>query len=386
MRICHVTPHLPPDQAANALLPFHLGTWAVEAGHEVRFVAHPPRAGAASDVPGSATWIPSHQQATRFLRTTKLASCQELWRVVTQARPAVAWADVVHVHSNGLLAESVALLAGVLGKPVVLTLYGTEIWHYRAKPFDLFTRMLRRARLVTYYSRGLMDRARAFGLARPGAAVVYPPVAEAFQFHDVAGQMHLRRELGIEARHLLVNVKRLHPLAGQKTLIEAMPAILTAHPDTQLLVCGTGPLRTDLEARSRALGVQDHVRLTGLIDNRLVAQHCAAADLFVLPSQLEACPTVAVEALASGTPVVSSDNPGGVELHELFGDDVTVVPRGDASLLATAVTERLTHKRRTRPSTAEVLAREFRPNVVWRRFLRIYQDAAGREHVSDHAA
>ncbi|MGE3839998.1 MAG: glycosyltransferase family 4 protein [Vicinamibacterales bacterium] len=386
MRICHVTPHLPPDQAANALLPFHLGTWAAEAGHEVRFVAHPPRAGAAANLPGSAVWIPSHLQATRFLRATKLASCQELWRVTTHARAAVAWADVVHVHSNGLLAESSALLAGVLNKPVVLTLYGTEIWHYRAKPFDLFTRMLRRARLVTYYSRGLMDRARDFGLARPGAAVVYPPVAETFQWHDVASQMHLRRELGVEARHLLVNVKRLHPLASQKTLIDAMPAILAAHPDTQLFVCGTGPLRAELEAQSLARGVHTHVRFAGLVDNHLVAHYCAAADLFVLPSQLEACPTVAVEALASGTPVVSSDNPGGVELHELFGDDVEVVPRGDAGQLAAAVIERLAHKRRTRPSTAEVLAREFRPDVAWRRFLRIYQDAAGREHVRDNAA
>jgi hypothetical protein len=44
VRICHVTPHLPPDQAANALLPYHLGCWARDAGDEVSFIAHPPRA------------------------------------------------------------------------------------------------------------------------------------------------------------------------------------------------------------------------------------------------------------------------------------------------------------------------------------------------------
>ena len=63
--------------------------------------------------------------------------------------------------------------------------------------------------------------------------------------------------------------------------------------------------------------------------------------MFALPSLLEALPTVAVEALASGTPVVSADHPGGVELHELFGDDVQVVPKGQVSGLADALDESL---------------------------------------------
>jgi glycosyltransferase involved in cell wall biosynthesis len=119
--------------------------------------------------------------------------------------------------------------------------------------------------------------------------------------------------------------------------------------------------------------VASHVTFAGLVDNAMVAHYCAAADLFVLPSLLEACPTVAVEALASGTPVVSADHPGGVELGALFGDDVRVVPRAQAAPLAKAIVEGLDRKRRTRPSTATVLAREFRPAVVIDRFRRVYQ-------------
>ena len=54
---------------------------------------------------------------------------------------------------------------------------------------------------------------------------------------------------------------------------------------------------------ARSAGVERHVDFTGLVDNIAIARYCAAADLFVLPSLLEALPTVAVEALACGTPV-----------------------------------------------------------------------------------
>jgi hypothetical protein len=58
MRILHVTPHLPPDQAANALLPWQLGTWAAAEGALVEYVAHPPRAGGHASLPGPAVWVP----------------------------------------------------------------------------------------------------------------------------------------------------------------------------------------------------------------------------------------------------------------------------------------------------------------------------------------
>jgi glycosyltransferase involved in cell wall biosynthesis len=311
------------------------------------------------------------------MRKTKLASLSEAARILRVVGPLLSRADVVHVHSNGLLAEMAGWVAARRGKPVVLTLYGTEIWHYRRPKglADLFTRLYFASTRITFYSQGLLDRARELGLDRPGLSVVYPPVADDFTFHDPYAQGILRERLHVRNRHLLVNVKRLHPLAGQRYLIEALPLVLRAHPDTRLVICGTGPLADQLSALAQALGVSQHVTFTGLIDNARVADYCAAADLFVLPSLLEACPTVAVEALASGTPVVSADHPGGVELHALFGDDVTVVPREQHGPLALAIGQGLEHKRRTGRDTHDVLAREFRPAVVWSRFLLTYQKA-----------
>src|SRR5512145_2210278 len=131
-------------------------------------------------------------------------------------RASIARADVVHVHSNGLLAELGVLVARRRGKPVVLTLYGTEIWHYAPKRWgpDLFTRAYHRASAVTFYSERLLGRACELGLTRRNMATIYPPVGPLFSYHDERAQAEARQALGITNRHLLVNVKRLHPLAG----------------------------------------------------------------------------------------------------------------------------------------------------------------------------
>jgi glycosyltransferase involved in cell wall biosynthesis len=377
MRILHVTPHLPPDQAANALLPWQLGLWASEAGDEVGYVAHPPRAGRATSLPGSVVWVPRRSDGIlpRTSRVGAVLSAYSVWRALS---PGLDAADVVHVHSNGLLAELAVLLARRRNKPVVLTLYGTEIWHYRPRQaVDLFTRAYRAASFVTFYSRRLKSRAEELGLARRNARVVYPPAAPQFVFHDEGAQGAARAALGVANRYLLVNVKRLHPLAGQRYLIEAMSEVIRDHPDTKLVICGTGPLLGELTAAARSAGVERHVEFAGLIDNAVVAKYCAAADLFVLPSILEALPTVAVEALACGTPVVSSDNPGGLELNEAFGPDVTVVPREQPPALARAISEFLRHKRRTLSGTRETIDREFRAAAAAAHYRAIYAEIAG---------
>ena len=378
MRILHVSPHLPPDQAANALLPWQLGIWSREQGDEVEYVAHAPRAGGTSPLPGPVAWV--HRRSggavDRFLRIGSIRSASAIRRVLL---PRIARADVVHVHSNGLLAEMAILLARRLGRPTVLTLYGTEIWHYEPRRWpDLFTRAYRSATHVTFYSDRLMTRANDLGLGRRDAQVIYPAVGHSFAWHDAASQAAERSALGMGSRHLLLNVKRLHPLAGQRFLIEALSEVVRHHPDTRLVMCGTGPLADALKSAARSFGVERHVVFAGLVDNATVARYCTAADLFVLPSLLEALPTVAVEALACGTPVVSSDNPGGLELSDLFGPDVAIVPKEQPMALAGAIAHFLEHKRRTLPQTREAIDREFRPDAVAGRYRAIYDEIARR--------
>lgn len=376
MRICHVSPHLPPDQAANALLPAELGKWSHARGDEVIFLAHEPAQGRAGhDLPfGRTVRLPRRVRVGAIARLLRIETLRQARLIQSTLDREAAGADLLHLHSNGLIIEVAAAWAARRGIPYILTLYGTEIWHYRRRwPIDPFTRAYRRARAVTFYSRKLMEKAVSLGLARPNLSVVYPTIAAAFQSQTDATRAEWRQALGITEPHVILNVKRLHELAGQTYLIDAFATLARRRRDVRLVICGTGPLRQTLEEQSRGLGIADRVTFTGLVTNEEVARFAAVADVFALPSLLEALPTVAVEALASGTPVVSADHPGGEELHELFGDDVQVVSRRNVDGLAQALTDALESPRRVRPETLDLVQRHFGPDAVHKAYGKLYK-------------
>jgi len=380
MRICHVSPHLPPDQAANALLPAQLGTWSHAAGAEVSFVTQPPSQGRGTSepLPGPVRRV-TGRSGSRLQHVLRIDTFRRSRSIVGALRELAIDADLLHLHSNGLIVEVAAAWARRRGLPYVLTLYGTEVWHYRRRwLIDPYTKAYHGAAEVTFYSDRLMARARELGLTRTGLSVIYPAVSPSFVQADSATREAWRAELGIAEPHVLLNVKRLHPLAGQSVLIDAFARVARGRSDLRLVICGTGPLRADLEAQATHLGVASRVTFAGLVPNAQVARYAAVADLFVLPSLLEALPTVAVEALAAGTPVVSADHPGGQELHALFGDDVEVVPKQNADLLAEALTARLQTPRRTHAVSAAIVRQRFSPEAVREAYDEVYQRVRGR--------
>lgn len=386
MRICHVSPHLPPDQAANALLPAELAAWAHARGDQVTLVAHEPAQGrAAQDLPFGRVWrLPRKPPTSGVSRLLRIDTLKQARVIQAAMNAAAADADILHLHSNGLIIEVAAAWAKRRGIPYVLTLYGTEIWHYQRRwPIDPFTRAYRNAGAVTFYSRKLMERAVSLGLDRPGLSVVYPTISAAFAPQNEPTRAAWRATLGIAEPYVVLNVKRLHELAGQRYLIDAFARVARERRDVRLVICGTGPLREALESQARDAGVAARVTFTGLVANLDVAKYAAVADVFVLPSLLEALPTVAVEALASGTPVISADHPGGIELHEIFGQDVLVVPKTNVDGLTTALADALAQPRRVGAATLGLVQRHFGPEAVHRAYLQIYASRRSKSRTSE---
>jgi glycosyltransferase involved in cell wall biosynthesis len=129
-------------------------------------------------------------------------------------------------------------------------------------------------------------------------------------------------------------VARLEAEKGHRTLVDAWPLVLAAHPEAWLLIVGEGSERNALEAQAASLGISGRVVFTGRRED--VPAVTAALDVAVLPSYREAQGLSVLEAMALSRPVVAS-NVGGIP--EMIDDGVSglLVPPGDCEALAAAI-------------------------------------------------
>lgn len=134
---------------------------------------------------------------------------------------------------------------------------------------------------------------------------------------------------------VIVGVGRLEPEKDWSLLLRALARVRTHRPGVRLVVLGTGAGEQALRDEARALGIADAVDLPGFAANPYAAMR--AASVVALTSRYEGLPSVLVEALACGTPVVATDSSGGVAEALDGGRLGRLVPPGDAEAVAEAI-------------------------------------------------
>ena len=134
------------------------------------------------------------------------------------------------------------------------------------------------------------------------------------------------------------SIGRLSTQKGYMYLIQAMPTLLARLPNVRLEIVGEGELKTALVAEIGRLGLQAHVAILPKSEN--VIPFLQNLDLFVLPSLWEGLPTVVLESMACGTPVLATDISG---TRELVQDGKTgwLVKPADPSALANRIFQAL---------------------------------------------
>jgi len=152
----------------------------------------------------------------------------------------------------------------------------------------------------------------------------------------------LRKRHGFSETPLVLFSGRLIAKKGVGILLEAFSEVVDDIP-AQLAIVGDGPLRSELESRAAELGLPvNSVHFAGFVEPARLSEWYAMADVFVLPSS-ETWGVVVLEALASGLPVLVSDEVG---CHpDVIQDDMVgeVVPARDVWALAAALQRRLRH-------------------------------------------
>jgi glycosyltransferase involved in cell wall biosynthesis len=274
-------------------------------------------------------------------RTIALGAARQrsaLWPFVRYLRSERPDILCVHTEHTALAAIWARALARVATRIVVCqhnTLSAQSRranWQYRVLPL-LFRLFASRADAIVAVSEGVAeDLVVACGLSRDRVSVIYNGVAGGdFALRSAAPPEH---RWYAEHSQVIVAAGRLVEQKDFATLLRAF-ALVAQRRAARLILLGEGPLRASLEALARTLGVADRIDMPGFRANPLPYLRSAAA--VVLSSRYEGFGLVLAEALACGTPVVSTDCPHGpAEIldHGRYG---RLVPVGDPESLARAI-------------------------------------------------
>ncbi|NLE83212.1 MAG: glycosyltransferase family 4 protein [Chloroflexi bacterium] len=173
-------------------------------------------------------------------------------------------------------------------------------------------------------------------------------------------------------RFTIGTVGRLAEQKGYTHLLAALPLVLGRHSETKLVFLGDGELRSELEAQTRQRGLEGQVEFAGQVKN--VQERLQGFDLFVSSSLWEGLPTVIMEAMAAGLPVVATDIAG---TREMIADGVNgrLVPCGDPLALADAINEMIEnpHLRQKISNAGRLAVKQFSIDEIAKTYLKLYE-------------
>lgn len=248
---------------------------------------------------------------------------------------------VRHFHAHfASMSTTVARLASLItGIPYSFTAHAKDIFHESVDPDDLRRKLRDAHHAITISNFNLEFLRTTYGKAVTSRLhLVYNGI-------DLDRFAYRPRAQMPEAPRIL-SVGRLVEKKGFDQLVAAAAQLLKAGRELTVTIIGEGPLRAELTQQIVDLGVQDHVRLLGPRTQEEVREALMSHDLFVAPFQVAAdgnadgLPTVLLEAMAVGIPIVAGDVTAVGEVIRT-GETGWLVPSNDLPALVSAMSEAL---------------------------------------------
>ena len=342
MRICHVITRLIVGGAQENTLLTCRGL--AERGHQVVLIAG-PQTGAEGSLWNAARECGCEVVEVKALRRRvrplkDLVAIGSLGRLFERLRP-----DVVHTHSSkaGILGRWAAVRARV---PVIVhTIHGMSFNRTQSAPVRALYRFLeRRAARSTHaivtVADAMIVQALESRIAPANRFVTIRSGMETSRFvPDRQARERVRAKWGVSDDEVVVGtIARLFENKGYEEILAAMPHAVSREGRLKFVWIGDGIRRSDYERKLQALGLQDRVKMVGLISPEAIPEHVNGFDIILHASRWEGLPRAIVQGLLMGLPAISFDNDGAPEVV-LPGETGMLVPFGQSAGLAEAIVE-----------------------------------------------
>lgn len=284
--------------------------------------------------------------------------------------------DLLHVHyaiphaSAAITAKQVLAEEGI-HVPVITTLHGTDITLLgKDASFEpVISFAINKSDVVTAVSNSLKnDTYKLFGINRDIEVI---PNFINQQKLDFPGKEEMRKEYADMDERVVVHISNFRPVKRIVDVVDAF-AMMNKEVKSKLILVGDGPERSKAEQMCRDLAICDNVIFTGNVKNP--TEILSIADLFLLPSESESFGLAALEAMACGVPVIST-NTGGLPEVNRHGVTGMMSNVGDVEDMAKNLIYLLSDEKRLQKFRKNALSRaaDFSLEKILPLYERLYE-------------
>lgn len=241
--------------------------------------------------------------------------------------------DVIHAH-DWIVAYAAKAIKEAWKKPLIATIHATEFGRQRGLHNPMQAHISETEWWLSYEACRVIVCSRYMG-AEVGVVFGVPGDKVRVIPNGIDSSWFMTRRRKAE-RPLVIFVGRLVIEKGPLVLVDAMAEVAKRFPDAELAFAGSGPLEGELRSRIARSGLEGRAHLLGRLDDRRLRDLYSKAWVAAFPSSYEPFGIVALEAMATGVPVVVG-NTGGLREIVTAGETGLAVEPNNPSALAGAI-------------------------------------------------